>query len=151
MLVALSASFANNSASAAILGHGGTAAIAKGEQQNCFQNEVKAAAIGIRDSSGNAIKQAAAGSQVSIQAIIKNDCGVSDYPATIILEIRNSSGITKYLALQQTALEQGQSARISVSWMPDKAGDYKVRVFVVTCPNCLGVLSPITTYEISVR
>jgi hypothetical protein len=142
-------SFAN-SAHAAILGYSEAKVIVEGDQQHCSQNGVKAAAMGFRDVRGNIIKQAAAGSQVSLQVTINNGCDTPDYPATILFEVRDSDGITRYLALQQISLEPDQWPRISVSWVPDKPGDYEVRVFVVTCITCTDVLHPIMTHEISV-
>jgi hypothetical protein len=109
----------------------------------------KVAGLQFKDFSGNGIKQVAAGSQVSVQAIINSGCDVADYPATVLLEVRDSDGITKYLAFQQIALEPSQWSKISFSWVPDKPGNYDVRTFVMTCIACSG-LNPVTMHRISV-
>jgi hypothetical protein len=142
-------SFASN-AYAEILGYSETKVVVKSSQQYCRQDEIRVAAMGFRDVSGNIIKQAAAGSQVSVQAVINNGCDIPDYPATILLEVRDSEGITRCFAFQQIALEPSHQPRIGFSWMPDKAGDYEVRMFVITCINCTPVLNPIMTHRISV-
>lgn len=147
--VLLCASFASN-AYAEILGYSETKVVVKSSQQHCLQYEIKAVAIGFRDVNGNIIKQAAAGSQVSVQVIINNGCDIVDYPATIALEVRDSEGLTKYLALQQIALEPGHQPRVGFSWTPDKPGDYDVRVFTITSINSTGTLNPVMMHKISV-
>ncbi len=103
------------------------------------------------NSSGNSIEQlVATGVQVYIQATIDNGCDIPHHPATILLEVRDSDSITRYLAFQQIALEPNHQPRVGFSWAPDEPGDYEVRVFAITCPNCTGVFAPMMTQDISV-
>ncbi|MEO9363067.1 MAG: hypothetical protein ABI348_04115 [Nitrososphaera sp.] len=147
--VLLGMSFAS-SAYAEIRGYSETQVIVKSSQQHCLQYEIKAVAMGFRDVNGNTIRQAATGSHVSVQTIINNDCDIADYPATILLEVRDSEGMTKYLALQQIVLEPGHHPRVGFSWTPDKPGDYEVRVFTITSINSTVPFNPILTHKISV-
>ncbi|AIF83770.1 hypothetical protein NTE_01709 [Candidatus Nitrososphaera evergladensis SR1] len=148
--VLATSSLTNRAYAATISGYSETKVIVKGDQQHCLQvDATKVAGLQFRDFSGNGIKQVAAGSQVSVQAIINSGCDVADYPATVLLEVRDSDGITKYLAFQQIALEPSQWSRISFSWVPDKPGNYDVRTFVMTCIACSG-LNPVTMHRISV-
>lgn len=154
IIVVLEPSFVNSSGAhaATISGYGEIKVVAKGDHhQYCLGDKVKVAGLQFRDSSGNSIKQSVAtGSQVSVQTMIDNGCDIPDYPATILLEVRGSDGITRYVAFQQITLEPNHQPRVGFSWVPDKPGDYRLRAFAITCPNCSGDLAPIMTHDISV-
>lgn len=90
---------------------------------------------------------APAGSQVSVETAVTGNCE-TDHPVTIVLEVRDMEGATAYLAYQHIAMDQGQ-ARTSFSWLAEDVGDYKVRIFALTCISCSG-LAPIKSVDFTI-
>jgi hypothetical protein len=99
-----------------------------------------------------AVKQIMPGSPVLIQTKIVDNCNdVKDYPITIFFEVRDSDGITNFVAWQQTSLNPGQKAITSTTWTaPDKAGDYSIRSFAIHCITCSGFEGKVFTRHVTV-
>jgi hypothetical protein len=72
-----------------------------------------------------------AGAQVELSIAIENDRNV-EQPFVALVEVRDSSGITVYLAWQSGGLGPADSTRFAVSWTPDASGTYEVRTFSLT-------------------
>jgi hypothetical protein len=60
---------------------------------------------------------------------------------TFLIEVRDESGVTLHLAWQTANISPMSTRSAGVSWTSDKAGEYQVRVFVIsnlTSPQALG-------------
>jgi hypothetical protein len=90
------------------------------------------------------------GDSVTLSVTISNN-NDNLQPFVALLEVRDSKGVTVFLALQSGTLESSGSTDIGVLWQPDQAGAFEVRTFVVTGLD-LGreVLSQIASSDIIV-
>jgi hypothetical protein len=72
-------------------------------------------------------------------------------PFVALIEVRDSDGVTVFLALRSGTLESLGSTDIGVLWQPDEGGTFELRTFVVTNIG-LGaeVLSPVASSQITV-
>ncbi|MGI0020049.1 MAG: hypothetical protein ACREAY_06235 [Nitrososphaera sp.] len=123
----------------------------KNRETFCQDSRVQAERLVVGDMAGKSIKWLAAGSQALLQATIDNNCSIDDYPVTIIFEVRDFNGMTSYLTIQQIRLSPAtQMFTVSSSWTPENPGEYTVRVFSMACPTCLGILSQVMSYDVSV-
>jgi hypothetical protein len=100
-------------------------------------------AIGDEDSS------LAVGTQLGLSTTIENDGG-AEQPFVALIEVRDSMGITVYLAWQSGDLEPEGSTAIEVSWTPDVSGKYEVRTFAVSSLTNAIVLSKVATTNVDV-
>jgi uncharacterized protein YkwD len=99
---------------------------------------------------GDELSVASTDSQVEIAVVIKNN-SLRDYPATTVLEIRDSQQYTAYLQLLHAEIVPRISEkRISVSWVPDEKGEYEIRSFAISDLGSLQVLSPPAVAKVSV-
>jgi hypothetical protein len=75
--------------------------------------------LGLYDNDGKAVKQVLVGEQVSVQITASNniDRGKS---TVILLEIRDGSGITQYLAWQNVTMEAGSNYTFATSWTAER-------------------------------
>jgi hypothetical protein len=88
----------------------------------------------------------AAGQQVIIATTAAHNFGDRDQDLIAFIEVRDISGITKYLAWQSGKLQVGGQMEIGVSWVPDQSGDYEIRTFAITNDwDNPQVLSEVTT------
>jgi hypothetical protein len=72
-------------------------------------------------------------------------------PFVALIEVRDSKGVTVFLALRSGTLEPLGSMDIGVLWRPDQAGTFEVRTFVVSNIGVgAEVLSPVASSEITV-
>jgi hypothetical protein len=53
-------------------------------------------------------------------------------PFVAIIEVRDGSGVTVFLALRSGTLEPSGSTDIGVLWRPDAAGTFELRTFAIT-------------------
>lgn len=72
-----------------------------------------------------------AGKQAMLSTVITNN---SDQLRSFVglLEVRESDGVTVFLAWQSGILYPNSQTKIGVSWTPDRPGDYEVRTFAVS-------------------
>jgi hypothetical protein len=68
-----------------------------------------------------------------------------------IIEVRDSSDTTIFLALQGGMLDSGSSSDFGVVWQPDQAGTVQIRTFVVSDLQEVEVLSPVAISAITVN
>jgi hypothetical protein len=54
-----------------------------------------------------------------------------DQQFVTVVEVRDTEGITAYLAWQSGIIGPGQSYTLTASWVADKPGEYFVRSFVI--------------------
>lgn len=72
-----------------------------------------------------------AGQQVVISLEVKSNADDARKFVTI-MEVRDSSGITKSLAWHQGYADPGSHATTGISWIAEKEGSYQVRAFVLS-------------------
>jgi hypothetical protein len=88
-----------------------------------------------------------AGTQIGLSTIIENDRSV-EQPFVALIEVRDSSGITVYLAWQTGNLQPADSTMIGVSWTPEASGTYEVRTFSLTSLSEGLVISKVATADV---
>lgn len=91
-----------------------------------------------------------AGASLTLSTTISNN---DDEPQSFValLDVRDSSGVTVFLALQSGTLEPSGSTTIGVLWQPDSPGKFEVRTFAVSqLGTAVQVLSPVAASEITV-
>jgi hypothetical protein len=103
-----------------------------------------------RDVSGGTISNIVEGQQVVLTTTINNNLD-DDLPFVALIEVRDSSGITVYLAWQTGTLDAGDRTEVGLSWTPEDSGDYQVRTFVISNLNNPQVLSQVMTSNITVN
>jgi hypothetical protein len=101
----------------------------------------------LRDIFGDEIGELTVGTQVVLSTTIRNNNEVSR-PFLAIVEVRDSSGITKSLEWQTGSLNPGGSADIGISWTPENRGAYQIRTFVISDFDQLEILSPVAISEV---
>jgi hypothetical protein len=72
-----------------------------------------------------------AGMSLTLLTTITNNNERSQ-PFVAMIEVRDSSDVTVFLALQSATLEPSGSADIGVLWQPKEAGAFEVRTFAIT-------------------
>jgi hypothetical protein len=88
-----------------------------------------------------------AGTQIGLSTIIENDRSV-EQPFVVLIEVRDSSSITVYLAWQTGNLQPADSTLIGVSWTPEASGTYEVRTFSLTSLSEGLVISKVATADV---
>jgi|GEM_PF-1095261 len=102
-----------------------------------------------KDVQGGAVSQITVGQQVVITTQITNNVD-DELPFVGLIEVRDSAGITVFLAWQTGVLDAGDRAEVGLSWTPEDAGDYQFRTFVISNLQNPQVLSPVATTNITV-
>jgi hypothetical protein len=87
------------------------------------------------------------GSQITLSINITNNNSVAQ-PFMALIEVRDSTGVTVFLALQSGTLEPSGSTEIGAAWQPEDAGTYQLRTFAVS--GLMEVLSPVASSQITV-
>ncbi len=84
---------------------------------------------GLTDAFGTEIDVAVAGQQVVISATLSNHQQVAqDY--AFIVQVTDEDGAVVFIGWQEGNIGSGQAADISLSWTPEQAGNYTVKIFV---------------------
>jgi hypothetical protein len=94
----------------------------------------------LKDVTGNDLSSVTAGQQVILSTTVVNNLDRSQ-PFAAIVEVRDSSGVTIFLAWQTGTLNQAGQTQVGLSWMADNPGDYTVRTFVISDLNNPQILS----------
>jgi hypothetical protein len=90
-----------------------------------------------------------AGGQLGLSTVIENNADI-EQSFVALIEVRNESGITVYLAWQSGSLEPSDSTQIEVSWTPEFGGEYEIRTFAINGFAEGNVLSQVATTSIQV-
>ena len=96
----------------------------------------------IKDMTGKPLSSLAAGQQAILSTTVKNNNDIVQ-PFVALIEVRDSSGITVYLAWQTGTLNPSGQIEVGLSWKPEQAGSYEVRTFVISDLASPRVLSPV--------
>jgi len=103
----------------------------------------------LQDVTGKKLTEVSAGQQVvlSTTVINKND---APQPFVALVEVRDSSGVTVYLAWQTGTLSANGQTNVGLSWTPENSGSYEVRTFVISNLSTPTVLSKVSTSNVTV-
>jgi hypothetical protein len=102
-----------------------------------------------QDPTGQTLDEVSAGQQVVLSTSVRNNnAAPQDFVA--LIEVRDSSGITVYLAWQTGTLPANGQTQVGLSWTPEFTDDYTVRTFVISDLNNPRVLSEVSESEIVV-
>ena len=71
------------------------------------------------------------GQQLVIATTARND-GDKDQEFVPLLEVRDSDGITEYLAWLSGTVKAGGQTEVGIMWTPTNAGEHELRTFAVT-------------------
>ena len=92
------------------------------------------------------------GQPYSILTTITGNCSKQEQLFVVIIEVRNSDGITEYLAWQNGILEElADKTKIGVSWVPAHADNYELRAFAINDFRTLEILSPLVKTVVTVN
>jgi len=103
----------------------------------------------VLDSSAGSVGKIVAGQQAVVSVTIRNNLNVES-PITEIIEIRDSSDVTVYLALQSISIQPAGNYTFGSSWMPEYTDTYHVRTFAITELANPQILSAVKTHDILV-
>jgi|GEM_PF-402835 len=104
------------------------------------------------DNSGEPLESVEAGKQVNVSVALHN--GNDDNRQFVaIMEARSlgDGGITQFLSMTNGTISGKGWVDISLPWMPEKAGDYQLRAFVIDDSHEPEVLTPVMTAEVEAR
>jgi hypothetical protein len=103
----------------------------------------------LKDTSGKDMPGAVVGQQVILATEINNSKPRA-LPFVAFVEVRNFDGQTVFLQWQTGTLNASSVTGIGLSWTPDAAGKYTVRVFVVDDIVNPSIISPVSESQITV-
>lgn len=134
-----------------IIGYSESTITVKSEKTYCLSNKtLQLTDATVQSIKGNEIKNATIGSQIVIEASITSNCEINNYPILILAAAVDSQGITRYLALQNTTMSQGDQTTVSFSWTPMEAGDYEFGFVIHACLRCSGDFGIIRIFDVTV-
>lgn len=115
-------------------------------------------ALSARYPSGNRVSpndEVPYGTQLTIEALLSAHCYRTqnengNYQFTALMEVRDSDGITQYLAVQQGEIVPWTESSFAISWVPETPGEYEIRAFSLGDLHNSGVLSQVVTIRITV-
>lgn len=102
-----------------------------------------------KDIAGNDLDEVTAGQQIVLSSTITNNKD-EDMQYAAIIEVRDADGFTVLLQWAAGTLPAEDSNDIGLSWTPTEAGEYTVRVFVVTSVDNPAALSLIEETTVTV-
>lgn len=104
----------------------------------CGINDSYLGNLTVKDIYDNTITETRIGSQVELETTVVNECRVEDKPLFVILEVRESDGVTTFLAWQNSTINAGEQVAMKTSWVAGEPGGYTVRAFYIGCLTCSG-------------
>lgn len=103
-----------------------------------------------KDVTGETLDEVSVGQQVVLTTNVVNT-EASPQSFVALIEVRDSNGVTVFLAWQTGTLSANGQTQVGLSWTPDIADDYEVRTFVISDLNNPTILSPVETSNITVN
>lgn len=91
-----------------------------------------------------------AGEQRMIAVDIKNNDNIRDWSSVVIIEVRDSNGITISAAWQSHIVKAAGTASVGTSWTPEHEGNYLLRAFAVSNIEKPRIFSLIASKEVAV-
>lgn len=92
----------------------------------------------------------AAGKQATLSLVITNDADRTQQFVELV-EVRDSDGVTVFLAWQSGTLDPNSQTQIGVSWIPERPGDYTARTFAISNFDNPQVLSPVSESDFTIE
>ncbi|MGH9877178.1 MAG: hypothetical protein ACRD5H_06025, partial [Nitrososphaerales archaeon] len=101
-----------------------------------FRNILGLESAGFWDSSGVPVNVTEVGGYATLSAYVKNRFEV-DIPYVAVAEVRNSEGITEFLAIADDTVSAysptgAGTTPVWIPWEPKKVGEYQMRLFLVS-------------------
>ncbi len=90
------------------------------------------------------------GQQYFITAMLSN-CNHVDISLVVIIEARNSEGVTEYLSARSATLMANDQLEVGVPWVPAHVDSYELRSFIISDLNNPEILSRLMTSKIGVQ
>ncbi|NOJ27928.1 MAG: hypothetical protein DA330_07975 [Nitrososphaera sp.] len=103
----------------------------------------------LKDTKGADVPEAMVDQQVILSTEINNNRSIA-LPFVAFVEVRNSDGQTVFLQWHTGTLNASSVTGVGLSWTPDAAGNYTVRVFVVDDIANPSIISPVSESQITV-
>lgn len=103
----------------------------------------------IKDALGRYISQGVPGSAITLEVGIANNEGIV-HPFVLMIEVRDLSGITRFLAWQSGSISPMEESEVGVSWTPENKGEYEVRAFAISDLQNPEILSEVQGSEVKV-
>jgi len=103
----------------------------------------------IKDLKGSKLDNVSVGQQVILSTTIANNLD-KDQQFAAIIEVRDSSGITVFLAWQTGILNSEDETEVGLSWIPSSAGQFTARTFIISGLDNPQILSGVQKSEFSV-
>jgi hypothetical protein len=104
----------------------------------------------LQDVSGRDIDEVSRGQQVILATdVINNEASATPFVA--LIEVRDDTNVTVFLAWQTGTLQANARTNVGLSWTPEISGDYTVRTFVISDLESPDILSEVSTTEITVN
>ena len=112
-------------------------------------NEVTIPPPIITDNEGNSIELITVGKQVTISKSFRTTID-SSRPFLALFDVRDSDGVSVYIAWQTGMVIPRNDVVVGISWMPEEAGDYEIRTFLISDWTNPEVLSPVASTNLKV-
>ena len=103
----------------------------------------------LKDVTGDEIDEVTVGQQVVLSTTIQNNID-DEQPFVALIEVRDSKGITVYLAWQTGTLNSEGEAEVGLSFTPQEPGTYTIRTFVISDLGTPEILSELRESEFTV-
>jgi hypothetical protein len=91
----------------------------------------------------------AAGKQAMLSVEITNP-NANPQPLVQLVEVRDTNGVTVFLAWQSMVVDPSGQTEIGVSWTPDRADSYQIRTFAVSGFENPRVLSTVQSTDVTI-
>jgi hypothetical protein len=104
----------------------------------------------LRTMNSNSSGEISVGQQAVLSAVITNPFDSGDSRFVAITEVRTVDGITVDIGWQSGYVRSLESAEVGTSWLPQNAGNYQIRVFLISDLLNPQVLSIVTSSEVTV-
>jgi hypothetical protein len=92
----------------------------------------------------------AAGKQTMLSLVITNDADHMQQFVELV-EVRDTDGVTIFLAWQSGTLGSNSHTQIGISWIPERPGDYAARTFAISNFDNPQVLSQVSESNFSIE
>jgi hypothetical protein len=103
----------------------------------------------VKDITGEDLDEIRAGQQVVLTTTVTNNLD-EDLPFVALIEVRDSNGVTMYLAWQTGTLGPNGEIEVGLSFVPDEPGTYAIRTFVISDLSNPEILSIVEESEFTV-
>lgn len=104
----------------------------------------------IIDTDGSDLNESTRNSPISISTNVTN-VSTKDQSMTVVFEVRNQGGITMQITWASAVIPAGEKYSFNTTWIPEAAGPYEIRSFVLRSLEKPEILSEVISTELTVR